>query len=529
MSTTSPAPAPRDRFVAFAFAGADLLVETGGDGTIAFAAGAFTVRLGQPAEHFVGRKITDLVAPVDQMPLSLALSAVAARGRIVPMVLRLNDAARTPVNVSAIFVPGTPPRLSFAFGPVPVAAPDTAPALPSARNFTREIESRIRLIGSGALSLVEVTGWQAAREAMSAADQRALRDDIQSALAASTPGGLAGEIADGRFGLLGPGGADLAGIVKRLETLLKATPAARHAKIDGATLPLSAPNVSPSQAVRALRYAVSQFAGGGAGTARAAGSDGGLEGMIAQAEQRAHGLRTVIAERRFRLNFQPVVALDGRAVHHYEALLRPLPSQGAPAQTTQDFVIFAEAVGLTEDLDCAVTDMALTALRASPSASVAVNVSGLSMQSAAFLQRFTAMLAEAGARAANGRLLVELTETAEIDDMAAAAANIASLRKIGVPVCLDDFGVGAAAFSYLREFGIDFVKIDGLYVQRATIGPRERSFVASMVELATSSGAEVVAEMIETEEQARLMRSLGAQYGQGWLFGRPGLLPGMQH
>ena len=94
-------------------------------------------------------------------------------------------------------------------------------------------------------------------------------------------------------------------------------------------------------------------------------------------------------------------------------------------------------------------------------------------------------------------------------------------------MCVDDFGVGAAAFSYLREFGVDYVKIDGLYVQRATLGARERGFVASMVELAAAAGAQVVAEMIETEEQAKLMQSLGAQFGQGWLFGRPGLLPGV--
>ena len=95
-----------------------------------------------------------------------------------------------------------------------------------------------------------------------------------------------------------------------------------------------------------------------------------------------------------------------------------------------------------------------------------------------------------------------------------------------MPVCLDDFGAGGAAFRYLREFGVDYVKIDGLYVRAATRGARERGFVASMVELAGTVGARVVAEMIETEEQAALMRDLGVQFGQGWLFGRPGTLPG---
>lgn len=526
MSVPPAAPVPRDRFVAFAFAGADLLVETGTDGVIGFATGAFRVRLGLPPDAFIGRKVTDLVAPAEQVQLSLALASVVARGRIAPMVLRLNDAARTPANVSAIYVAGSPPRLCFAFGPVPQPAAEAAPGALTARGFAREVESRLRLTGGGEVSMLEVTGWQAAREAMSAEDQQALKREIQSAIADGMPGGLTGEIADGRFGVLTPGAADLVGIVKRLEALLKSKPAARHTRVDGASLPLAAANVSPNQAVRALRYALTQFASGGAESARAAGG-GGLEGTIAQAELRARGLRATIAERRFRLNFQPVVALADRAIHHFEALLRPNASADGTAQITQDFVIFAEAVGLTEELDCAVTDIALAALRAAPSASVAVNVSGLSIQSATFLERFLALLASAAPLAESGRLLVELTETAEIDDMPAAARHIAALRAAGVPVCLDDFGAGAAAFSYLREFGIDYVKIDGLYVQRAGVGPRERGFVASMVELATSAGAEVVAEMIETEEQARLMQDLGAQFGQGWLFGRPGLLPGM--
>ena len=125
-----------------------------------------------------------------------------------------------------------------------------------------------------------------------------------------------------------------------------------------------------------------------------------------------------------------------------------------------------------------------------------------------------------------GRLLIELTETAEIEDMPEAAAGIAQLRQIGVPVCIDDFGAGAAAFHYLQEFRVDYVKIDGAFIRAATYGARERGFVAAMVEIARAVDARIVAEMIETEEQAALMADLGVSFGQGWLFGRPGALPG---
>ena len=96
------------------------------------------------------------------------------------------------------------------------------------------------------------------------------------------------------------------------------------------------------------------------------------------------------------------------------------------------------------------------------------------------------------------RLLIELTETAEIEDIPTAAATLQRLREQNIGVCLDDFGAGAAAFRYLRDFPVDYLKIDGAYVQGALRGERERNVVTSMLELARSVGAETIAEAIET-------------------------------
>jgi EAL domain-containing protein (putative c-di-GMP-specific phosphodiesterase class I) len=124
------------------------------------------------------------------------------------------------------------------------------------------------------------------------------------------------------------------------------------------------------------------------------------------------------------------------------------------------------------------------------------------------------------------RLLVEITETAEIEDEAEARRTVDALRALGLPICIDDFGAGAAAFRYLRAFRVDFVKVDGVYVTNAVESERDRGFIAAMVDLARTVGAQVVAERIETEAQAALMRELGVTFGQGYLFGRPGALPG---
>jgi EAL domain-containing protein (putative c-di-GMP-specific phosphodiesterase class I) len=121
------------------------------------------------------------------------------------------------------------------------------------------------------------------------------------------------------------------------------------------------------------------------------------------------------------------------------------------------------------------------------------------------------------------RLVVEITETAEIEQEDEAIRMIGLLRDHNIPVCLDDFGAGAAAFRYLRAFNVDYVKVDGIYVANALQSERDRGFIAAMVDLARTVGAQVVAERIETEAEAALMLELGVKYGQGYLFGKPEL------
>jgi EAL domain-containing protein (putative c-di-GMP-specific phosphodiesterase class I) len=245
--------------------------------------------------------------------------------------------------------------------------------------------------------------------------------------------------------------------------------------------------------------------------------------FIEQAQDQTAALREVIASRRFQLVFQPVVALSSRIVHHYEALLRPSPMPGAMWQNTQEFVNCVEALGLAEELDLAVVEQVLAVLDRAPRCSIAANVSGLSMQSESFRARLLKLLPSGSYR----RLLIELTETAEIEDIAAAAAMLERLREQNIGLCLDDFGAGAATFRYLRDLPVDYLKIDGAYVQGAVRSQRERKVVTSMLYLARSVDAETIAEAIETTETARLMEELGCTFGQGWLFGVPGPLPGL--
>ncbi len=146
------------------------------------------------------------------------------------------------------------------------------------------------------------------------------------------------------------------------------------------------------------------------------------------------------------------------------------------------------------------------------------------MQDPAFRDRLIARLIAHPARRAK-KLAVEMTETAQLENIAEAAQTAQMLREMDIPFCLDDFGAGAADVRVLRAMPADIVKLDGSYIAGIVNDGRERAFITGMVEIARAAGASVVAERVETEAEADALLAIGVDYGQGWFFGRPGPLP----
>jgi EAL domain-containing protein (putative c-di-GMP-specific phosphodiesterase class I) len=510
-------PVEAERFLAFALTAADLLIETGGDGRIGFAAGAFEIRFGQPAQNFVGRPVELLVAPGDRAAFATAFEVLRTRGRMAPTAFRLSDRRATSVVIAGLSRPdGGGPCLCLTVGAMPAAAVVAGPATASV--FQAAAEAALRGDSPTAISLMELTG----ADGPISPRAELLRQISENIAATAGPQAVVGELGAGRFGLVSDAQTDFGAIAARLEAMVRDCGIA--ASVSATSVPLDAQELTTMQATRALRYVLQAFSRGGGNAVRESGFDGGLPGFVASACARAESIRQIIAARRFRLAFQPICALRDRAHHHYEALLRPIQTPGNPLAGTQEFVAFAEAVGLSAALDWAVVETVVEAAQRAGGHRIACNLSGLSVQDPAFRERLLAMLATDATLAE--RLLVEITETAEIDDEAEAQTTIEALRDVGLPICIDDFGAGAAAFRYLRAFRADYVKIDGSYVQKVTGSDQDRGFVASMVDLARNVGAQVVAERVETEAELRVLRALGVEYGQGWLFGRPGPLPG---
>jgi EAL domain-containing protein (putative c-di-GMP-specific phosphodiesterase class I) len=505
----------RERFLTFALAAAEILLEVSPEGRILFAAGALQSRLGAPAESWVGRPVRDILARADRQGFDLAFAGLQARDRLPPTCFHLADARRTPMSCAGLRLLGhDADRICLTFAAMPGrAGTSQAASGPAALRDAAELAARDG--GAGSLGLIELRDEDGPLTPSAEIAER-IRESIADGLA---PDAVAGELAAGRYGLISGAMTDLADLGARI-----AAAAGDSASVATRSLPLAAEGLTPMQASRALRHALACFTRDGPEALDRAGFADGLSGFVTEAYARAVWLRRAIAERRFRLAFQPIVSLADRTPHHFEALLRPEPDAESPVDGVQEFVTFAETAGLSEELDWAVLATVCAAARRARQTRIAANLSGLTLQSPAFRERLLALLdAEP---LLTHRLLIEITETAEIEDEAEAVRTVEALRARGLPLCIDDFGAGAAAFRYLRALRVDYVKIDGLYVAAALRSDQDRGIVAGMAELARTVGARVVAERIETEAEAALMRELGVDYGQGWLYGRPGPLPG---
>ncbi|MDQ8029487.1 MAG: EAL domain-containing protein, partial [Brevundimonas sp.] len=181
----------------------------------------------------------------------------------------------------------------------------------------------------------------------------------------------------------------------------------------------------------------------------------------------------------------------------------------------------AEELGLIEDFDLAVAEKAVSQLRKPGFGLVkaAINVSGVSLSNDHYVEGLLRMTA--GNPEIRKRLMVEITETAAVSDLEGANRRLQALREADIKVCLDDYGVGAASLTYLRKLQVDLLKMDGVFAREIETDPKMKTLATHLLELCRELKIQTVAEMIETEAQADIMKALGVDYGQGWLFGRP--------
>jgi diguanylate cyclase (GGDEF)-like protein/PAS domain S-box-containing protein len=230
-------------------------------------------------------------------------------------------------------------------------------------------------------------------------------------------------------------------------------------------------------------------------------------------------LRQALVDGSFELHYQPLVDLRRDEVTGCEALLRwRHPERGmiSPAE----FIPVAEDTGLINELGDWVLRTACAEAATWPDhVRLAVNVSPVQLKCQTLALKIAGALAATGLKAS--RLELEITEAVLIRDDEAALAILHQLRAVGVRIALDDFGTGFSSLSYLKRFPFDKIKIDRCFVSDISEADGSSSIVQAVVNIAAALHMTTTAEGVETEAQRELLRRLGCNEMQGYLFSAP--------
>tara|TARA_R110000868_G_scaffold108842_3_gene296792 strand:- start:19558 stop:21123 length:1566 start_codon:yes stop_codon:yes gene_type:complete len=498
----------RNRFLSFAFAAADVLIETDLNGMTCYAAGA-TATLGEPA---IETGAFDFAQRLDRTSRAIvkALMRGLKPGRRVGPV-RVAVGGRE-ANLSAWLL-GDDDKIRWTLS----FAALTAPAEMDPQAFGRSAQSAISTARESGvpmnMSVLRIDGIEDIDRLIGAKSAAMLRQAITAECSSAVgSGGVAKQVDAARTALIHPATVNLKSLCAEIEELLKANEL-KNTRVRIESIP-DAPELEPDIAIQAFLHAVN-LAADSANVLDIASLQKVAAEMMEETRKRMNEIRTTIAGRVIEPHAQPIVDLKTGKIEHYELLLR-MPG-GRPVSESVDF---AESTGLIYEIDIAMVEIATNFLRDDyDRPALAVNLSGKSLENPAWGKKFLKMLADL--KIDRRRLTFELTETATVRNVKAANAVIQKIRERGHKVCLDDFGAGAAGFQYLRDFPADIVKIDGSYVRQPQLGERDAAILRGMVSLCAELKLETVAEMIETEQRAKEMQALGVTYGQGYYFGKP--------
>lgn len=517
----------RDRHVAFAFAAADLLIETTSEGRIVTVSGAAHSIVGRSSAELAGTPIENLVGLPGRTFVRQLFKRICAVGRIDPVQLDFERAGGDQIQVllGGCALPHLPGRVFLSATVLPPMARRILPERdPASGLLVKEGLAAAALDASradvAALRLLQLDGLTKSLRRLPAARAAAMMEEVGAVLLAQSSGGVAaGKLGEEAFGIISTASErdnrpDTTLLREIAEIFRGVGIADGHIEPLLAKLDLSGDGLSESDVSRAITYAINRFITTHGHNFHLKSLSGALAAMVDETVTRVAEIRRMIADGQFTLVFQPVVDIKTLQIHHYEALSR-FPGKSSAFET----ISFSEEMELIPALDLEVCRRAVETLNRTPGSSVAINLSGRSIQSDVFRNSFGELIRPLNGL--RGRLLFELTESAVVGDLEAAAAFLRWLRKLGHAVCLDDFGAGAAAYTYLRRFDVDFVKIDGPFLKSAMKHGREQALIRSIVNLAAEIQCSVIGEMIENEDMAAFATSLGISFGQGWLYGKP--------
>ncbi|WP_051882093.1 GGDEF domain-containing phosphodiesterase [Parvularcula oceani] len=231
---------------------------------------------------------------------------------------------------------------------------------------------------------------------------------------------------------------------------------------------------------------------------------------------------TALNERRVYLAFQPIVP-DLHDPHtKYECLIR-MAGEGGKEVPAPAFIPAAERLGLVHLLDRRVLELATQTLMRVPDICLNVNLSWETVKDPLWAEGYIAHLR--AHRHLADRITVELTETQVVDTIESSIEFVSEIKAIGANFAIDDFGAGYTSFRNLKALDIDVLKIDGSFVSGVSSSRENQLFVRTLLDLARNFGMKTVAEWVDNEADAMLLKGLGVDYLQGFHIGKPAARP----
>lgn len=526
----------RDRFVAFAFASADILLELDGEGTVLFADGATRGLLGHEIEYLVGKAFFSLLPESDAEKARAVMNDMDRKHRMDKTTINLHSHHMDPIpfTMSGFRLSSlqnhTYLSLSILRGDVTtdlLFRRDFDTGLLKAQGFVEAASEKIAAAKERGeevkLTLVGLPDLKSLLDQLSESDAASLLRDISNYLREkSIDGDTAGMIDPESYSFVHAGVEEPAKLVSEIIAITKkADPTGKGVKANAKTLDADPGTLSQQDSANALLYTLNLFA-------QTAGVDftieslsKGYEKLLDETVHKMTTFKQTVNAEEFKLAFQPIVDLKSGLIHHYEILVR-INSQDT-FRNPFDFITFGEQSGMIGDFDLLMCQKAFEVLDKTAKQGnrplVAVNISGKSLSSSLFKDALR-KLVEMNSKTRK-QMIFEITESSKIEDMTAANDFIQELRAQGNLCCLDDFGTGESSFEYLRNLQVDFIKIDGSYVRESLKTQRGRHMLKAMAGLCRDLNVTTIGEMVEDEKAAALLWEAGVKFGQGYLFGKP--------
>lgn len=525
------------RYAALAFCRADVLFEVTDTGLIKFCTGPTQKFFGESADKLTGTSILDFIHPEDQHVIREMLAIRKSESRIDDLILRARTASgiETDIAVSGYRVPDfdnnfflavkIAPRQTLPLGKRP-GDRDEETGMLSSDAFVETAAHRVAAYeatgGKPKVSMVNIGDLAGAGITEGSAEEGRVLKAIGEVLSAESLGGdTAGRIDDENFSLVHGDDLDANGLSAKIANALsQATPGGAKLMPKIATMDAATTDMDEQQLAKAMLYSLQEFTRNG-GTMPEGDLSSALQRGLERNVQAVERFRKICDKGSFDLVYMPVCSLKDNHVHHYEALTRFREEAG---ESPFQLITLAEEVGVISDFDLAVARRAYDTIGKAlkmgrPITPVAINVSGHSISDAEFCENLRKILN--GTKGMNAHMSLEITESAQIEDLEGVNEAIQAFRTQGYKVALDDFGAGAASFDYLNSFDVDTVKFDGPVVKRAVSTKKGKAFLASMATLCREIEVETIAEMVEDKPLADFLGSCGIELGQGWYFGKP--------